>query len=84
MIAYLAACIVALGWLAHRYRRDLRKARFELKASVQAGELLCAELDSFMKMAVLLERSNYQLACQLHGQEAVDKAIAEAHEMGVN
>jgi hypothetical protein len=47
-------------------------------------ELICRELDSFKTMAILLERSNYQLACELHGRAAVDKAIADAHERGTN
>jgi hypothetical protein len=80
----LAAAVIPLAFLAYRYRRDLRKARVELKASIQAGELLCHELDSFKTMAALLERSNYQLAVQVHGRAAVDRAIAEAHERGVN
>ena len=84
IIDILAASVLPLAWLVHHYRRDMRKARFELKASIQAGELLAREVDNLTTMAVLLERSNYQLACQVHGRAAVDRAIAEAHERGTN
>ena len=84
IIDVLAASAIPLAWLVHRYRRDARKARFELKASIQAGELLAREVDNLTTMAVLFERSNYQLACQVHGRDVVDKAIHDAHERGVN
>lgn len=84
IIDVFAASVFPLAWLAHHYRRDMRKARFELKASIQAGELLAREVDNLTTMAVLLERSNYQLACQVHGRDAVDKAIHEARERGTN
>ena len=81
-VGFLASGFLAVA--AYVYRRDLRKARFELLAAIQAGEIVCAELDSFRTMAMLLERSNYQLACELHGRAAVDRAIADTRERGVN
>jgi len=76
--------IIVLLFMLHRYRREYRQTRFELKASIQAGELLAREVDNLTTLALLLDRSNYQLACQVHGRDVVDRAIAEAHERGVN
>jgi hypothetical protein len=70
--------------VAHVYRRDLRAARFELRASIQAGELLAHQLDEMAGFARLMESTNYRLAIELHGKRAVDRAIESARERGTN
>lgn len=96
--AYCALLLFWLGYAVVELWRDLRRARREvhrLREELQAadttgtqlaGELL--ELKEFAgRLAATLELShacNRDLACQLYGQEAVDRAEREAASRGKN
>lgn len=69
----------------------LRLSRRREHAADLAGTQLAAELEQVKAFAVHqsalvqhLERCNYDLGCELYGKEAVDKAIRDAHERGLN
>ena len=76
--------MIVLAW---RLRKALRRER----AADKVGELLCAELAELKEFAASqavlmchLHRSNYELACQVHGKDAVDHAIEQSHRGGRN
>ena len=79
-----SASAIVLAW---RLREALRRER----AADKVGELLCAELAELKEFAASqaallchLHRTNYELACQVHGKEVVDHAIEQSHKGGRN
>lgn len=77
-LLFVAVCVAAI--LGFALRRSRRKER----AADTAGEQLAAALAEREAFIIMLHQSNYILACQLHGKEAVDKAIRDAHDRGTN
>ena len=80
----LVALVLVLAW-------RLRKTRRGERAADLAGEHLCGELEELKgfaatqaRLVIHLEHCNYSLACQLYGQEQVDRQIAEAIARGKN
>jgi hypothetical protein len=88
-LGWVVACWVAIRM--RQIRAEAEGARRDLEAADAVGEGLCREIASLREslegahaQLVVLERNNYELACQLHGKAAVDKAIADARERGTN
>ena len=78
------AAVIVLAW---RLRKALRGER----SSDKAGEMICAELAELKSFAASqaalmchLHRTNYELACQVHGKAVVDHAIEQSHKGGRN
>jgi hypothetical protein len=84
IVGLIVFALVTATRVCLHYRRRWREAANELRASVLAGEELVRDLDSMRQAAIMLEAANYRLACELHGKEAVDRAVQHAKSRGAN
>ncbi len=68
------------GWLLWQRRKSRRLAKLDAGIiDAQAGELQAAHLVMRLQSDVI-----YDMACQIHGKPAADRAILEAHKRGGN
>jgi hypothetical protein len=69
-IGWPVACLAAVS--AHYYRREMRKAQFELRASIVAGEILAEGREQALAIANDLHRQYQRLAEQHFGTDAME------------
>jgi hypothetical protein len=69
-IGWPVACLASVA--AHYYRREMRKAQFELRASIVAGEILAEGREQALAIANDLHRQYQRLSREHFGTAAVE------------